>query len=447
MNEDDRKVAAIAKKIRSIHQEYNSEIYNELYSMAPNALPKNQPVEIRIGLDYYAGASNSDISYVDYLRGAVLSYMKTFADSSVNAPKAQAILESMDGFPWGGSNKITGTNFSGTKHVYVGWLPAGVRHEADRGLARFINQKIRDPRFKPVSDGENGFNARLSSICDEDEKGETVYKSLVLHEITHYLIKTETRIGDMEGIPDVGGVFGATPQVQEYRVGNNDHLSAIDEAFAYLITDTIMNTKKSRKFTGYENSREISLVHECLHQQIGLGNLGKAINTDIRIFEKIAEKGQVWDSGNYRNPIIIPLVDMLPAKTKRLLDSFLKLDGSSLHSALRDVKNTLEQSEGDGSQDFQAEVRQLETEISWEEPSKVKEEAVEKALKQGKKQRSYNAFVQSLERTIKQKHRELQRVEKMLKNIIQDSPQVDRKPLERGLEELEAVDTKLKEFE
>lgn len=178
MNEDDTKVAAVAKKIRSVHQEYNSGIYKELYSMAPSALPERQPIEIRIGLEYYAGPESGDISYVNYLRGAVLSYLQYFADGEINAPEARSILESMDGFPWKKDMKGSGTFLQDRdNHVYIGWLPANVRHEADRELGRFIDQEIRDRRFKTmvsVGDKDRGFNAQLSCICDEKKRGSKI---------------------------------------------------------------------------------------------------------------------------------------------------------------------------------------------------------------------------------------------------------------------------------
>lgn len=378
---------------------FNSSAMEDLRGMAPETTPSN--VEVRLGTSYMMVG---EISYKDFLKGAIYSYLK-FNNVDFEAPESREIYENYiaDGsLDWSKDlNSAAGTSMPSQDYVWVSFLPDDFESQLASGLSHFLAQR-----------GVNSVNPDILSrfVLDFSGRGKVSgesrvdYLATLNHEVTHLMIKRDTAIGglyhnhevdDTDLMDEVNSILGNSSKVskseQAKRVGSNEYISALDEMFAFFIGNNMkseVSMSRPSKFSGYDNPEAISWGYNLLVEKFGNDiSIDELRKLELKIFEEIAQRGQVTKGSDYRNPLVYLMKYLLPQKDKDLLEDLRTLCEGDLATAFSDLRQAVEDGEAmekdRGNKGVYSEFKDLEEKVDWDNPREIEDEVLNNVFKEG----------------------------------------------------------------
>jgi hypothetical protein len=228
------------------------------------------------------------------------------------------------------------------------------------------------------------------------------YRGNLAHEMTHLWLKQNTKLkglahqaqktevsGDAFAASLFGG--GTTKRQQAINIAGrpNERLEAIDEAVAFFISDHYglhVNPTPSL-FSNYGDPEAISWAIKILQQKTQEVNGSKVDyvrKLELQIFQELAQRGQVTNSGERRDPMAVFLRHCLPETEKNRLNKFREIVEEDLSAAYRDLKSATKDmdqyEQSSGNQRILSKVREFENEVDWDNPAHIEDRVLHRTI-------------------------------------------------------------------
>jgi len=428
LSSTDHTIEKVAELIELEFEAYNQKIIQELTKQAPETTPSN--IEIRFGSPHYL---TTETKSSNLLQGLIYSYIQQH-NYNPKAPNSRKKFEKyIEDHPnWDADiGEHSGASVPGQDYIWMAFLPEQFENKMASDIENLVQNKLNNDKPQLFSK----FIQDLSRRGKLGKKTRQDYKATAAHEITHLIIKQQTKLGqlfhahettthaDLE--QSIANILGESNKLtkpdQAEKIGDNKYLDAIDEAFSFFISDKITNSlypANPSRFSSYDDPKAISWSYNILLERYGQNiSIDDLRKLQLKIFNEIAQRGQVQKGSGYRNPLIYMLKYNLPKKDKILLNEIRDLCEGDLSYAYRDLYNTFSDIESSANTQQASKFQSLEQRVDWDNPKELEDTILHRVLNDAIEQYTLAQTEKEIRKNIVQELKVLQEMVQTLKSL------------------------------
>ncbi len=429
--------------------EYSNSELSYLSQDAPQTTPSSN-IEVRLGLPRYEKAGTSkntreSLSYNQLVTGLLSYYIEYQFERSIESPvpEIKNTMEDSPLFSWDttllsqlNGGVYWGKNQPGRNRVWLSFLPSNIVDKLEKDIyAVLSNEGISEKEAELIASFPEFWIGHMGHR-HRDNIGRQRYLSTLAHELTHFYVEKNTHIGNLKSKTNIegpsGGVLSRAKSIlgqseglskveQAKAVGSGDYIQAIDEIGGHFVGFEYYRDEKD--FSVYDEPELIEWGIEILEQKVSEVDespIDWVRKMEVNVMEEVAEKGQIRNSGERRNPTIYFLKHCLPEEDKKRLTKFREIAESDLSRSFKDLRRAvsdLKEYEQNTDQKAFRDLKKLEQSIDWENPAHIEDYILHDILNKAVGNYDLNQLHQELMSALEREVDKLQQLMRLLKKI------------------------------